>query len=228
MTVGYQTFQSWNKLAMQLSGDGRLWRDYPDQQWLEDFLSLVTLGVREDGKYHVRLRDFKARQADQIAMGKAVELVERQVETAEGRQDLAEVERGQGKGKQREDMDVVVDNATLPGKTLSTPGQTYTRSVLSTRKLAGVRLTRLSCLAAVFRSHLERANGFATNRSRLPLSDTRRSTHVRSPTTSISCLCRIEQEHLFLKTVQTRRPVRHDNSHYPTRTSMPSNIIGVS
>lgn len=121
----------------------------------------------------------------------------------------------------------VVDDATPPRINLSTPGQTYTRSVLSTRKLVGVSLTRLSCLAAVFRSHLDRANGFATSRSRLPLSDTRRSTHVRSPTTSIACLCRIEQEHLSLKTLQTRRPVRLDNSHYLMRTSMPLNITGV-
>jgi hypothetical protein len=98
---------------------------------------MATLGVREDGKYHVRLRDFEARQADGIAIGKAVEPEGRQVETAEGRQDLEEVERGQGKGKQREDMDVVMDNATPPRIILTTPGQTYPRSVLSTRKLVG-------------------------------------------------------------------------------------------
>lgn len=137
MTVEGQTYKSWRELLTGLSEGGRFWCNHPDQQWLEDFLSLVTLGVREDGKYHVRLRDFEARQADGIATGKAVEPEGRQVETAEGRQDLEEVERGQGKGKQREDMDVVMDNATPPRIILTTPGQTYPRSVLSTRKLVG-------------------------------------------------------------------------------------------
>ncbi|KAG7561909.1 hypothetical protein FFLO_02638 [Filobasidium floriforme] len=116
VTVEGQTYKSWRDLLIGLSEGWRLWYFSWDRQWLEDFLSMATTGVREDGTYHVRLRDFEARQADDIAMGKAVESEERQAESAEGRQDLGEVERGQGKGKQREDMDVVVDNAPRQSK----------------------------------------------------------------------------------------------------------------
>lgn len=137
VTVKGQTYKSWIELLVGLSNGGRLWYVSWDRQWLEDLLSMVTLGVREDGKYHVRLRDFEARQADDIATGKAVEPEGRQAESAEERQDLGEVERGRGKGKQREDMDFVVDNATPPRIILSTPGQTFTRSVLFTKNLLG-------------------------------------------------------------------------------------------